>query len=70
MSILFYNSRTLSWKLYSVNFRSSSVPGTLLLGDLLQQGYVPTTATIIVPGAMSHSLKEKLALAIMTVASG
>nr|XP_025846360.1 cell surface glycoprotein CD200 receptor 2-like [Vulpes vulpes] len=50
--------------------RSSSVPGTLLLGDSLQQGYVPTTATIIVPGAMSHSLKEKLALAIMTVVSG
>ncbi|CAD7670818.1 unnamed protein product [Nyctereutes procyonoides] len=36
--------------------RSNSVPGTLLLGDSLQQGYVPTTATIIVPDAMSHSL--------------
>lgn len=66
MSILFFHSRTLSWTLYSVKFRSRCVPGTLVAGDLLQQdpGMCPP---LIVPDAMSHILKEKLALAIMIV---
>lgn len=37
ISILLLTSRTLSWKLHSVNFRNRSIPGTLLSGDLLQQ---------------------------------
>lgn len=49
-----------------MNFRSRRVLGTLLAGDLLQQDPA-MCPPLIVPGAMSHSLKEKLALAIMTV---